>query len=202
MWRSFCRPSSLVFWSVSWILQQLQPQTDEASVCIWCRMLSLVGVLTDSQLPQAALKLWFLLQDPQQVRGLHVLQLHLPVDIDFVTEAHVNQTGAVLPLLTCVLTCQDTRNINNIRTCNRKLLLIMLWFSVSCEYRWTHQQSSAARLIIISPWIRANIHTDTETNLICLNDHRELAEGRNSVGAKKESAVETGGSNEVSCLFL
>lgn len=67
-----------------------------------------VGVLTDSQLPQAALKLRFLLQDPQQVRGLHVLQLHLPVDVDFVTEAHVNQTGAVLTLLTCVLTCEHT----------------------------------------------------------------------------------------------
>lgn len=93
------------------------------------------GVLTDSQLPQAAFKLRFLLQDPQQVGGLHVLQLHLPVDVDFVTEAHVNQTGAVLSLLTCVLTCQDTRNINNIRVYNRKLLLIMLWFSVSCEYR-------------------------------------------------------------------
>lgn len=93
------------------------------------------GVLTDSQLPQAAFKLRFLLQDPQQVGGLHVLQLHLPVDVDFVTEAHVNQTGAVLSLLTCVLTCEDTRNINNIRVYNRKLLLIMLWFSVSCEYR-------------------------------------------------------------------
>lgn len=63
-----------------------------------------VSVLTDSELLQAALKLRFLLQDPQKVRGLHALQLHLPVDVDFVIEAHVNQTGAVLPLLTRILT--------------------------------------------------------------------------------------------------
>lgn len=216
-----CRPSSLIFWSGSWVLQQSNTtQFYKLSVNIHnhkqtrrrcesdegCSLV--VGVLTDSQLPQAAFKLRFLLQDPQQVGGLHVLQLHLPVDVDFVTEAHVNQTGAVLSLLTCVLTCEDTRNINNIRVYNRKLLLIMLWFSVSCEYRWTHQQSFCCPAHHNFP-LKQSQHPHRHGNQPNLPKWSQRAgrgdrgwEGRNSVGAKKQSAVETGGSNKVSCLFL
>lgn len=67
--------------------------------------------LTDSQLLQVTSKLRFLLQHFQQVSGLHPLQLHLPVDVDFVTEADVHQAGAVLTLLTCVLTCKHTKTL-------------------------------------------------------------------------------------------
>lgn len=68
----------------------------------------LIGARTDSQKPQVPAELGFLLQDPQHVGGLHALQLHLPVDVDFVIEADVDQTGAVLTLLTRVLTCTHT----------------------------------------------------------------------------------------------
>ena len=71
----------------------------------------MTGVLTDSQRLQVPLKLRLLLQDSQHVGGLHALQLHLPVDVDFVVEADVDQTGAVLTLLTRVLTCKDTQSI-------------------------------------------------------------------------------------------
>lgn len=60
--------------------------------------------LTDSQGLQVAFKVGPLLQNPQQVSGLHALQLHLPVDVDLLTEADVHQAGAVFTLLTCILT--------------------------------------------------------------------------------------------------
>lgn len=55
-----------------------------------------------------ALKLRFLLQQLLQVGGLHALQLHFVIDVDFVVEADVDQAGSVLPLLTGVLTCRRT----------------------------------------------------------------------------------------------
>lgn len=55
-----------------------------------------------------AFKLRLLLQQLLQVGGLHALQLHFVVDVDFVVEADVNQAGPVLPLLTGVLTCKRT----------------------------------------------------------------------------------------------
>lgn len=66
--------------------------------------------LTDPQLLQVALELWLLLQHLQQVGGLHALQLHFVVDVDFVVEADVNQAGSVLPILTGILTCRKTKN--------------------------------------------------------------------------------------------
>lgn len=69
-----------------------------------------VGAPTDSELLHEPPELGFLLQEPQQVGGLHALQLHLPVDVDFVVEADVHQTGAVPSLLTRILTC--TSNIS------------------------------------------------------------------------------------------
>lgn len=65
--------------------------------------------LTDPQLLQVALELWFLLQHLQQVGGLHALQLHFVIDVDFVVEADVNQAGPVLPVLTGILTCRETK---------------------------------------------------------------------------------------------
>lgn len=60
--------------------------------------------LTDSERLDLVFKTWLFLQEPQQVGGLHPLQLHLPVDVDFMVEAHVDEAGAVFTLLACVLT--------------------------------------------------------------------------------------------------
>lgn len=68
-----------------------------------------VHALTNPQLLQVVLELWFLLQHLQQVGGLHALQLHFVVDVDFVVEADVNQAGSVLPILTGILTCTETK---------------------------------------------------------------------------------------------
>lgn len=66
------------------------------------------GELTDSEPLQLAPELGSLLQHSEQVRGLHSIQLHPPVDVDLVVEADVHQAGAVLALLTCVLPCKPT----------------------------------------------------------------------------------------------
>lgn len=66
-------------------------------------------VLTNPQLPQVALKLWFFLQHLQQVSRFHALQLHFVVDVDFVVEADVNQAGSVLTILTGILTWRRTK---------------------------------------------------------------------------------------------
>lgn len=66
--------------------------------------LRVVFVLTNSQSLQLAFKLRLLLKHSQQVGGLHPLKLHLPVDVDFLVETDVHQTGAVFTLLASVLT--------------------------------------------------------------------------------------------------
>lgn len=66
-------------------------------------------VLTNPQLLQVPLKLWFLLQHLQQVCGLHALQLYFVVDVDFVVEADVNQARSVLPILTGILTYEHKK---------------------------------------------------------------------------------------------
>lgn len=63
--------------------------------------------LTHSQLLQQPAELLLLLQQPQQVGGLHALQLHLPVDVDLVVEADVHQAGAIPAVLAGVLTCNQ-----------------------------------------------------------------------------------------------
>lgn len=68
-------------------------------------------VPTNPQLLHVALKLWFLLQHLQQISGLHALQLHFVVDVDFVVEANVNQAGSVLTILTGILTCKQTKKV-------------------------------------------------------------------------------------------
>lgn len=69
-------------------------------------------VLTDSQHLQVAFKAGLFLQHSQQVGGFHALQLHLPVDVDFVVEADIDEAGPVFALLTCVLTCNQRKPEN------------------------------------------------------------------------------------------
>lgn len=68
----------------------------------------MTAVLTHAQRLQVLSELRLLVQDPQHVGGLHALQLHLPVDVDLVVEADVDEAGAVFTLLTGVLTCRHT----------------------------------------------------------------------------------------------
>lgn len=69
-------------------------------------------ILTDSQHLQVAFKAGLFLQHSQQVGGFHALQLHLPVDVDFVVEADIDEAGPVFALLTCVLTCNQRKPEN------------------------------------------------------------------------------------------
>lgn len=62
--------------------------------------------LTHTQLLQETSKLWVAIQDFQQVGGLHSLQLHIPVDVDLLIEADVNQAGAVASSFACIEACR------------------------------------------------------------------------------------------------
>lgn len=56
---------------------------------------------------QSVKQVWILgslFQHTQQIGGLHPLQLHSPVHIDLMVKAHIDQAGAVPPILTCILT--------------------------------------------------------------------------------------------------
>lgn len=61
-----------------------------------------ISALTHTQLLQEVFKLWVTIQDFQQVGGLHSLQLHIPVDVDLLIEADINQAGAVASSFACI----------------------------------------------------------------------------------------------------
>lgn len=120
-------------------------------------------VLTNPQLLQVPLKLWFLLQHLQQVSGFHALQLYFVVDVDFVVEADVNQARPVFTILTGILTYEHKQK---------------MW----CESQSTQCQSSADIILCgraacsrdIYYFIENNYKTHTQIN-IPVNAHSIFA---------------------------
>lgn len=88
-----------------------------------------LSALTHTQLLQETSKLWVTIQDFQQVGGLHSLQLHIPVDVDLLIEADINQAGAVASSFACIKACRkqkcgDMTTPKRTEKANRYLLMM------------------------------------------------------------------------------